>query len=325
VLKNLDKRKYISIYIDLWGTDDEKDFIRAYVAGITGSIKGKLDKVIEISRSIFGKLKPTISIEANDNTKVCLELTNSKVEDEAIDEILLSTNKLSKKTKKKVIIVLDEFQQVMSYSSDKLIRKMRSVIQHQKEVSYVFLGSRKHLIQKLFNSPSKPFFKSGRHYPLEVIQKKDWIPYIKRRFKEGNKNIDQENINNILRLTDCHPFYTQHLCHELWEQSFSNLEINQEMIIKALNLVLVREGYTYSEIWSNLSYNQRKVLKYLSKNDNNTQTAYSGETVLNSGVKSTACLNRAYNSLLEKDVVDRIQNQYYIQDRFFKIWITRLP
>ncbi|MFC1770398.1 ATP-binding protein [Candidatus Margulisiibacteriota bacterium] len=324
VISNLDRNKYQPIYVDLSGTDDIQEFISSYVKNITKDIKGGIDKIIEFSKSIFGRLRPKISFESDGLPTISIELSDASVIDDTLEDVLNSVVKLSKRHKKRVVVVFDEFQQVLEYPSDKIIRIMRAVIQNHINTPYIFLGSRKHLMQKLYDSPSKPFYKAGKHYPLMSISKSDWTPYIEERFRAGNRIISRENIDKILELTDCHPYHTQHLCHEIWEVSSNNKIINDDIIDKALETVLSRESGVYTTRWLSLTYNQKKVLKFLSKHiisDN----PFSYDTLQEIGLKGTASLNRVYISLLEKDILDRsIEGKLYIQDRFFKIWIKRL-
>ena len=57
----------------------------------------------------------------------------------------------------------------MEYQNDLIERKLRSVIQNQPNVAYIFLGSRRHLIQKMFMEKTRPLYRAGGHYPLGPI------------------------------------------------------------------------------------------------------------------------------------------------------------
>ncbi len=80
-------------------------------------------------------------------------------------------------------------------------------------MSCIFLGSRKHLIQKMFLNQNRPLYRAGGHYPLDPIETAPWQPFIQSRFKQTSKGISAEVIQALCEATEGHPFYTQHLCH----------------------------------------------------------------------------------------------------------------
>ena len=136
-------------------------------------------------------------------------------------------------------------------------------------------------------------------------------------------DISDDQIKNIVEITEGHPFYTQHLCYVIWDLAQKEQKIDSTDIQGALEIVLKREAYTYISIWNNLTLNQHKLLKclameYAQKNN------YSAEYLSITGLKTVSSLQRAYEVLLKKDIIDRYANGYYIQDRFFKMWVKKL-
>lgn len=91
------------------------------------------------------------------------------------------------KGKLRVVLVFDEFQRILEYGNDLVERTLRSAIQDQQAISYIFLGSHKHLIQKMFLDQSRPLYRAGGHYPLGAIDIKDWVPFIGVRFSKSDK------------------------------------------------------------------------------------------------------------------------------------------
>jgi hypothetical protein len=65
-------------------------------------------------------------------------------------ELLAAPHEIARRTKKTVVVVFDEFQQITQYDDDLTERQLRSSIQHHKNVAYLFLGSRKRLLQGMF-------------------------------------------------------------------------------------------------------------------------------------------------------------------------------
>jgi uncharacterized protein len=60
----------------------------------------------------------------------------------AIEEVLDIPEKIAAKRGLGVVMVFDEFQQILEYGGDLAERKLRSAIQNHRHVAYIFLGSR---------------------------------------------------------------------------------------------------------------------------------------------------------------------------------------
>ena len=202
-------------------------------------------------------------------------------------------------------------------------KKLRSVIQNHRDVAYIFLGSRKHLIEKMFMDRSRLLYRAGGHYPLGPIAEEHWAPFIRERFAAAGKKINPSLIHSICEQTQGHPFYTQHLCHALWELCKPGAAVSEELVKDALGLLLERENYAYSTLWESLAINQRKFLKGLAS-EAATVKPFAGEFVRRSGLGSPSNAQRAVDGLLDRDVIDRENGSYLITDRFFRLWVQRV-
>jgi hypothetical protein len=128
-------------------------------------------------------------------------------------------------------------------------------------LSYIFLGSRKHLIQKMFLDRSRPLYRAAGHYPLGSIGTEHWLPFIGRKFREGEKVIAEDAIKGICKLTEGHPFYTQHLCHALWELCEPGEAVTDSLIEAAMKVLLDRESYAYTALWESLALKPEAIVK----------------------------------------------------------------
>src|SRR5207248_10453554 len=220
----------------------------------------------------------------------------------------------------RVVVVMDEFQQMLEYGSELVERKLRSVIQNHRGVSYIFLGSRKHLIQKMVLDKNRPRYRAGGHYPLGPIAEKEWQPFIRQHFVAAHKRIDERAIHEVCELTQGHPFYTQHLCHALWELCEPKQAVTPEMIRTAAKVLLNRETYAYTTLWESLTLPQKRFLKGLAVEQAGVKV-FAGEFVTRYGLGSASNAQRAVEALLAKDVIDRDNGSFVISDRFFRLWI----
>ncbi len=96
-----------------------------------------------------------------------------------------------------------------------------------------------------------------------------------------------------------------------------------ERISSSVSLLLEREGFAYATLWDSLTNNQRRFLKGLTA-EGETAQPFSSGFVRRHGLRSSSNAQRAADSLLKRDVLDRDNGSYLFLDRFFRLWVRRL-
>jgi uncharacterized protein len=322
VISKLPKSRTLAAYVDLWPTDDERSFVNVLAKAIALSMSTSMQKLLHTSKALFSSLVPSMTMNDEGKPEISFEFHRNIKVDTALEDVLETPARIAKKESKSVVVVFDEFQQIVEYQSDLIERKLRSIIQKHPQVAYLFLGSRRHLIQKMFMDKSRPLYRAGGHYPLGTISEKHWTPFIRNHFKATGRSISDELIHLICVCTQGHPFYTQHLSHAIWELGEPRAKVTEETIRVATQLLLERENYAYTTLWESLAINQRKFLKGLASEIAKVQP-FSAEFIGRHGLGSASNVQRVVESLLEKDVIDRDNGSFLISDRFFRLWLQR--
>ena len=89
------------------------------------------------------------------------------------DEILDLAENICKNKKIKVVVCIDEFQNIAFFDEPLAFqKKLRAHWQHHKQTSYCLYGSKRHLLMDIFSSQSMPFYKFGDVIFLEKIKEK---------------------------------------------------------------------------------------------------------------------------------------------------------
>ncbi|MBN2071723.1 MAG: ATP-binding protein [Candidatus Krumholzibacteriota bacterium] len=321
-LQDLPGSQIVGAYIDLWPTDGEASFAIAVAKAITESLSGTADKMLEVAQRFFSRLLPAITSDSEGRPQVTFSFRESGNELPDLDEVLRAPRLIAEKRKRRVVLVFDEFQRILEYGSDKAERTLRSAIQDQSGVSFIFLGSKKHLIQKMFLDQNRPLYRSGGHYPIGPIDLESWKPFIRNHFQSSGKSIEDSYITMICEHTGGHPFYTQHLCHAVWELCEQDSGVTESMIELAIALLLERENYAYTSLWDSFGLNHRRILKGLAVESPGPEI-FGTVFITKYNLSTPSSVQRAVNNLLARDVIDRDGNRFFISDRFFKIWIRR--
>jgi AAA+ ATPase superfamily predicted ATPase len=319
-LDKLPRKNFVSAYVDLWPTDSEATFVAAVARAIAESMSSSVEKALETAKKFFGNLSPSITADEDGKPSLTFGLAKHARIEPILEEVLDTPARIAAKNGPQVAMVIDEFQQILEYGSDRVERKLRSVIQNHRHVSYIFLGSRKHLIQKMVLDKSRPLYRAGGHYPLGPIAEKHWQPFIQRHFSDAEKRIDEKQIHQICDMTQGHPFYTQHVCHALWELCERKAAVTSELIRAAVKLLLNREAYAYTTLWESLTLLQKRFLKGLASEAAGVKV-FAGEFISLYGLSSASNAQRAVEALLARDVIDRDNGSFLITDRFFRLWI----
>ena len=321
VLQHL-PRSYAAAYVDLWPTDGESTFVTALAKAIAESMTRSGTRLLKLAKDLFSTLSPSLTVDESGLPSLTLGVRDKDVQP-ALEEVLATPGRIHAQGKRRPVVVFDEFQRIAEYDNDLVERRLRSVVQHQSEVAYLFLGSRRHTIQAMFLDSDRPLYRSAGHYPLGPISASHWQPFIRRKFRAGEKRISGERIEEICSLTQGHPFYTQHLCHLLWEHCEPDTAVTSEQISAAVQLLLDREGFAYTTLWESLTNNQRRFLKGLSLEPKRIEP-FAGAFVRRYGLRSASNAQRAAEALLKRDLLDRDNGSFIFLDRFFRLWVRRL-
>lgn len=319
VLAGLKKEGLITLYIDLFFVNSKHKFIDAYAEAIARELSGPLTKIIASIKNLIPMLIPKIVIKSGGGTTFEFDFDRTKKVSPILENIYESVHRLASRQKKKAVVVFDEFQELLSFDDGEIEAGMRARFQFHRQVSYVFLGSKRNLMQKLFEDKNRPFYNSGRKYPLKRIEKTEFTKYIVERFHQTGIKISEEIISNLLEATKCHPYYTQELCHFVWENSRDNKKVVANIIEKSIHEILAAESTNYNNIWDGLTAKQKGFLIALATNP--LANVYSKDFILNNQLGAASTVQRLVKLLYNKQLVEKENGSIFFEDIFFEKWI----
>ena len=143
------------------------------------------------------------------------------------------------KRKKKVIVAIDEFQQIRSFEGIESEALLRTYIQPLNNVRFIFSGSKRHVMSDMFIGEKSPFYESAAIYPIGQISKESYSSFIMRCFSEAGRTISDEAIEYILEWTLSHTYYTQFLCNRVFATSGERVDIPE---VKAAIRAILEEN-----------------------------------------------------------------------------------
>lgn len=216
--------------------------------------------------TLAGELFSGLDIKVNyGKFGVSIEI-DRKIEKPAfhIHRVLERVDYLARKYHKKVILFFDEFQRVSEVSDDYSIESViRQIAQESKDLTFIFSGSNRHLLYKVFDDRSRPLYKLCDRIALERISKEEYTKYVALAASQRwNTQIDEKIIDRIIYYTERHPYYMNLLCSKLWKQELMPTIDSVDAMWQIY--VTQKRSQVAIEI-ELLSKNQRKLLTILAR------------------------------------------------------------
>lgn len=309
-----------TIYLDLYNIKSVDDFSRKYSNLLSKELFNWKNDIKEISKSAvkyFKNLSPNITFDENGNPGINL-LSASIKEQKEIETILNVPEKIAQEQGIKICIAFDEFQEIDRIDKF-MINWMRSAFQNQKNVCYVFLGSKQSLMQNIFTSINSPFYEYAIKMDIEAIKREELFNFIQQKFKNQDVKIAEALINNILDKSKCHPHYTQYFASVVFNVlvAENTTNITEEWFDRIINA----QSDIFQNIYDQLNNNQRLLLNVIA---NEEQEIYSKENREKYSLPSTASMSVSINALIKKDLVNKQKGKYLINNLIFKEWILKI-
>lgn len=321
VLKILQNKGMITSFIDLYGCISISDLIDKIIEETVVPAQGTLQRIGDSLRKWFSNLRPVITLNPDESISVSYKREAQAMgEEKVLSQILDAPDKVAKAKRESVVVVFDEFQEISNMNGLRIEKMMRSHFQRHRHVAYVFSGSRKHILEEIFGLERRPFYKFAKPFSLGKIPKKDFTQFIHKKFKETGVSIDSKAIQSVLDFTDGHPYFTQQLCHELWNIASETKKVENGDLAQAIKRIQQMHSDYFIRIWDSLAYIQRKLLVAFAKEERVT-SPYSKPFIKRHNLTSASHVKKALDFLEKDGLVEKADETYYIGDVFLNEWL----
>jgi hypothetical protein len=289
---------------------------------IASTMGQALDRAADLFRDL--RIRPTFEFDQHGSVSFSFRVSTRKADiEETLEGLLEMLGRLAADRGRRVVMIFDEFQEIVEIDRH-LPRLLRSVFQAQPDVGHVYLGSRRHLVDAIFNDESQPFWRSAKKLPLGPIPREEFATFIRWRFEETDKAIDDEAVSQLLEITDGHPYATQELAYELWQIVPIGFAAHLSNVDAALDAVLRAEDSDFEALWESAPGVQRRVLAALA--DEPTSSPYSETFRRTHDLPAPSTVQSAIGALVKKELVSRADDgTFRIVEPFLADWIRREP
>jgi DNA-binding MarR family transcriptional regulator len=232
---------------------------------------------------------------------------------------------LSEETKKRCVLILDEFHNLDNFMLKNPLGTIAKKIMIQKDTMYMLISSRTTLSLRLVNEKLALLFGNFEKFFL-----KPFDIAISRVFLQDNikgVTLPQVYLDFISSFTGNRPFYMQAICDEIERAVFSG-RISQEnklsMIEHSFMEAIFRKNGLLNQHFYNLLFKISEG-KFLSKSISVLIALSSENKKQNDIAKASRVqpgdVSRILNGMIELDIIARNGAFYRFTDRLFRFWL----
>jgi hypothetical protein len=308
----------IIILMDLFNIRNEEEFYKSLAESVIRATSGQVEEILNNVKEFMKERIPRISFSPDAHHEFSLSLDWAEIKRQP-DEILNLAENIAVAKNCKIVICLDEFQNIAFYEDPLAFqKKLRSNWQKHQMVSYCIYGSKRHMLLDVFTSASMPFYKFGDIMFLSKISLDYWIPFIQERFNSTGKVINAEQAARIATLTDCHPYYVQQLAQQTWLRTEN--EVIAGVIEEAMDNLILQMSLLFQNITENLTTSYMNFLKMILDG----HTRYSSmENIDRYQLGTSANVSRIRKALISKEIIDEHEGTIILLDPLYAIWLKR--
>jgi len=311
--------------VDLMRTATKEQFAAKLAQALYEQVSTPLERIRERAGDIFRglRIRPVITVDPHDGTLGFSFASGHAKEDvdATIERLLELPAELAAERRRRVALVLDEFQEVVGLDPG-LPALMRAVFQSQPDVSHVYLGSKRSLMLELFSNENEPFWRSAKHIELGPIPIDAFAAFIVERFTTTGKEVPGAVVDAVLEITRGHPYGTQELCYALWETTGTGAAATADDLDEAMTRVLRSENAYFTHVWDGAPRAQRLLLQALATDPPTAATSH--EYRRRHGLPAPSTVQRALDTLVAGELVARDgPGTYRIVEPFLAEWIRR--
>lgn len=302
-------------HLDLFAVASEKEFYEELARVVVQSVSGKWEHWVEMVKAHLSAITPKISMGADPSTQFSISIPLNDVEHHP-NEILDLVEKVAIQKDIRIAVCIDEFQNIANLKYyEAFERRLRSVWQNHQHVNYCLYGSKRHMMNEIFNNPSKPFYRFGDLMELKKIATNEWVTYIVKGFTSTSKKISREYAQRIVELMDNHSWYVQQLAHYVWLNT--SIEVDESILHESVIQIVNNNSPFFIKEYESFSKTQANMLKAVLLGEKQLTSKRVMEAY---DLGTNQNITRNKNMLEQTDVIESTAEGYKFLDPVFALW-----
>ncbi|MCR5644459.1 MAG: ATP-binding protein [Prevotella sp.] len=321
VCQQVDRNKVLPVFLDMFTCRSEYDFYNALAAAILKQTASSAERWMDNARDFLIRLTPKISVSPDPLSDFSLSLGITP-KTHTPEEILQLAETIAIKKQKRIVVCIDEFQQIGEFPDSVNVQKrLRSVWQHQQWTSYCLFGSKKHLMSSIFQRRNMPFYQFGDTIFLKRLSTEEWTNYIVSHFEQYDRHITEEQAVKICDTVDHYSAYVQQLSWIIFTKMREGESVSNQLIDAALEDLLDSNELLFMQQTESLTTYQMNFLRAVVSG---VHQDFGEKNIReNYDLGSSSNIARLKKALIDRDLIDTDGRSITITDPVFSIWFKR--
>lgn len=326
VLTGLARQRILTIEVTVAASSSYVAFLEAYARALIVA-DTPTNRLVRWTQELLQAVRPEVRFEtaASGTPRFALAFPSVRsardVERLAADVFALP-GRIAAARRQRLAIALDEFQAIEGFDGTSVEQALRSAVQTQRQVGYVFAGSEPSLMERMI-SPRRPFYKAGPVMRLEKIDAAIFSRFIETRFASTGMRVEEGLGEAMVDLAANVPYDVQRLAHEAWDDARmrGRRTVDLEDLHMTLTRLLGEHHSVFEASWQRLTLGQRAVLRAIVLED--------GRELLAAGVRlrhrlpNASSVQSALGALVNQDIVMKVGSRYVVSDSLYREWVAR--
>jgi hypothetical protein len=320
LLDQLQEEGFGTAYIDLNGHTDLRSFAVGFTQATSIALETSTDKLVKMFASMK-RLRPRLQAGPDGEISAGLEMaTADKEAIPALIEGMRHAEELAGRKKKKLIVVIDEFSDLEKYDGRTVEKAFRSEVQQHAHIGYIFSGSEESVMLSMAKDRNRAFYRLGRIMELGPINRKDYLDFIFRWFKQGSYHVEKQDLESIIEQGRDVPYNVQRLCHVLWDKAQADMRVTPSRIQTLPTIIAEQDSPHFELLWRTATPQQKDLLLALSKEPD--AKPFSKDFQLTHGIGPSSSIKASLDSIVKKGILYKNKGgTYQFSDVFMQHWI----
>ena len=317
-VKGLTENKNLKVvYLDVQRCRNKEEFCERLASAVLTQTANKMEEWMENAKDFLSRFSIGVNANPDPMGEMSLKLQLSPKE-RSLEDLLQLPERIAQRKNLRIVVCIDEFQQIGNYpDSLQFQTELRSVWQHHELTSYCLFGSRKHMMEALFDDDTKPFYKFGDIMYLQRIPANYWIKYITDKFKQEEKQITRNQALWIVERVDGNSSYVQQLSWYVFQRT--TRKVSDGILNEALRELIEQCNDIFETKTDDLTAYQMNFLRAIA--DGHHTGLSSAEIIQKYHLGSSANVSIIKKSLTDKDLILTEDKEIFLSDPVMGLWL----
>ena len=306
---------WTAIYADVYSTANLREFTQTLANAVVGSLDTAAEKAVSAVGRFFRSVCPTMT--PNDTGGVTFSFS---VDSQNAESTLKGVFDYIASKDRRIVVAIDEFQQILTYPEKGTEALLRSHVQFLDNATFIFAGSRHHLLGEMFTSPRHPFYQSTDILSLDVIPCERYSAFAESFFREAGRPFSPAAFATLWRRFDGVTWYLQNALNRIWGEG-GGLETDAD-VAAAVDRLVEERALTFHDLLAAQSGVGRVLLAAIAR-EGKVAEITSSAFLRKHGLSAPSSVRTALSTLLERDLVYPSASGYIVYDYLFAEYLCR--